>query len=574
MQLYPIWFVVLGIVIYALAYYVYARWYDRNVWEPDPKRATPAHMYMDGITFFPVGKWVLYGFQFKGIAGLGPILGPFIGLFYGWLPALLWILVGNFFIGWIHDYSVLFLSVRNEGKTLGPLSYELISPRARKALIGFLFFYLILLIATFDVLCSVFFMTYPQSVLATTLMFVAGIISGLLMYKARAGVTTSTIVGVIITIIGIIIGIYVPLPYKNLGFWVVYTSILLLIGGTVSLMYVTQPVIYIASFPAIAGIVLLIIGGLISPATGVAIEQPAWGGVFGMLGGMKAKSIWTVGPIWPILFVSIACGAISGWHSLVSSSGSAPLLDVETDALPVGAGSMLTEGLLALASLSAYMVLTPEEVAAAGGVKWTALVTGASKLVAPWTGGEAAWGWTVPFYGFWLEVYALTLAMLALRFFWMVWADITGAKPIISNKYVGSIIGLIIGGILAYTGAWINLWLLFGGSNQLLAGLALTLVSLYLMKIKKPSKYTLGPAIFMIITCEAALLWQAIKMLRAVALGTPIAKGPLAAPAYKGIALALNGVFGAFAIILFILGLIVAIDASKAFARLGKAEAE
>ncbi|RLI40529.1 carbon starvation protein A, partial [Candidatus Bathyarchaeota archaeon] len=159
MQFYPIWFVILGIVIYALAYYIYARWYDRNVWEPDPKRATPAHMYMDGITFFPVGKWVLYGFQFKGIAGLGPILGPFIGLFYGWLPALLWLLVGNFFIGWIHDYSVLFLSVRNEGKTLGPLSYELISPRARKALIGFLFFYLILLIATFDVLCSVFFMT-------------------------------------------------------------------------------------------------------------------------------------------------------------------------------------------------------------------------------------------------------------------------------------------------------------------------------------------------------------------------------------------------------------------------------
>jgi len=574
MQLYPIWFVILGIIVYALAYYFYARWYDRNVWEPDPKRATPAHMYMDGITFFPVGKWVLYGFQFKGIAGLGPILGPFIGLFYGWLPALLWLLVGNFFIGWIHDYSVLFLSVRNEGKTLGPLTYELISPRARKALIGFLFFYLILLIATFDVLCSVFFMTYPQSVLATTLMFIGGIISGLLMYKARAGVTTSTIVGVIITIIGIIIGIYVPLPYKNLGFWVFYTSILLLIGGTVSLMYVTQPVIYIASFPAIAGIVLLIIGGLISPATGVAIEQPAWGGLFGMAGGMKAKNIFTPGPMWPILFVSIACGAISGWHSLVSSSGSAPLLDVETDALPVGAGSMLTEGLLALASLSAYMVLTPEEVAAAHGVKWTALVTGASKLVAPWTGGEAAWGWTVPFYGFWLEVYALTLAMLAVRFFWMVWADITGAKPIISNKYVGSIIGLIIGGILAYTGAWINLWLLFGGSNQLLAGLALTLVSLYLAKIKKPSKYTLGPAIFMIITCEAALLWEAITMFRAVALGTPIAKGPLTAPAYKGIALALNGVFGAVAIILFILGLIVAIDASKAFARLGKAEAE
>ena len=133
---------------------------------------------------------------------------------------------------------------------------------------------------------------------------------------------------------------------------------------------------------------------------------------------------------------------------------------------------------------------------------------------------------------------------------------------------------------MAYTGAWINLWLLFGGSNQLLAGLALTLVSLYLAKIKKPSKYTLGPAIFMIITCEAALLWEGIAMLRAVVLGTPIAKGPLATLIKQGVAwakaaaLTLNGVFGAFGIVLFILGLIVVIDASKAFARVRKAEAE
>jgi carbon starvation protein len=567
--MFPIWFVLLGIIAYIIAYWGYAKWYDRNVWKPDPEKPTPAHTYMDGISFFPVSKYVLYGFQFKGIAGLGPIAGPFIALYFGWLPALIWILIGNFFIGWIHDYSSLMLSVRNEGKTMGPLSYEIISPRARKGLMGFLLFYLILITAVFVLLCSVFFKIFPTSVLPTIFLLIGGTISGVLLYRAKVGVGVSTGTGLFIIVIGIILGRYYPIEYTLWGdplvFWMFVTGVILWIAAAAPLIDFTQPVVYLASYPAIFGIILLILGAFLSPITDVSIGIPAWQGFLGYTG-----DFWNPGPLWPILMVSIACGAISGWHSLVSTSGSAGQLDVETDALPVGGGAMIMEGLLALASLGAYMVLTKAEMVEL--FKWKGLVTGATRLITPFTGGVAAEIWVTGFYAMWLELFALTIEMLVMRFFTMAMKDTLSPVPslqtILANKYVAPIIVLVVGGAFAYSGAWVNLWLLFGGSNQLLAGLALTLVSIYLAKVKKPSIYTLAPGIFMILTCEAALLWEGVKFLRAVWLGSPIAKPPVSG--YPAIASGLNIIFGVVGLILFFLGLLVTYDAAKAFGRARK----
>jgi len=569
--MFPIWFMVLGIVVYIIAYWGYAKWYDRSVWKPDPKKPTPAHTYMDGIRFFPTSKYVLYGFQFKGIAGLGPIAGPFIALYYGWLPALLWILVGNFFIGWIHDYSSLMMSVRNEGKTMGPLTYELISPRARKGLMGFLLFYLILITAVFVLLCSTFFKIWGTSVLPTIFLLIGGVVSGAMLYRLKTGVAASTITGIILIIIGIVLGQYFPISYTWWGdplvFWMIVTSIILWIAAAAPLMEFTQPVVYLAAYPAIFGILLLILGEFLSPATNVPIQIPPWQGVLGY-----TNDFWNPGPIWPILMVSIACGAISGWHSLVSTSGSAGQLDVETDALPVGGGAMIMEGLLALASLGAYMVLTTEQMKEL--FKWKGLVTGASALVTPFTGGAAATPWVQGFFAMWLELFALTIEMLVMRFFTMAMKDVTSARPtlqaLLANKYIAPIIVLVIGCGFAYSGAWVNLWLLFGGSNQLLAGLALTLVSIYLAKVKKPTIYTLAPGIFMIITCEVALLWEGIKFLRAVWLGSPIAKPPVSN--YPAVASGLNVIFGLVGLVLFILGLVVVYDAAKAYSRAKKGE--
>jgi len=579
--MFPIWFVILGIIVYIIAYWGYAKWYDKNVWEPDPKRPTPAHTYMDGIRFFPVSKYVLYGFQFKGIAGLGPIFGPFIALAYGWIPALLWILIGNFFIGWIQDYSTLMLSVRNEGKTMGPLTYEIISPRARSGLMGFLLFYLILITAVFVLLCSAFMLWYGASVLPTIFLLIGGVISGAMLYRLKTGVAASTITGLIIIIIGIILGVYFPIEYTAWGdplvFWMIIVCIILWISAAAPLMDFAQPVIYLASYPAIFGIILLIVGQLLSPLTNVPIAQSGWQGFFG---NNFTTDIWKTGPLWPILMVSIACGAISGWHSLVSTSGSAGQLDVETDALPVGGGAMIMEGLLALASLGAFMVVTSDQMATlksmfkGGHLKAASLVVGAKNLVQPLVGGAAAGPWIEAFYAMWLELFALTIEILVMRFFTMALKDATSSRPTlqaaIANKYVAPIIVLVIGGIFAYSGAWVNLWLLFGGSNQLLAGLALILVSIYLAKVKKPSKYTLGPAIFMIITCEAALLFESVSFFRAVILGSPISAGKVAEIPW--LASTLNVIFGIIGIILFILGLVVAYDAAKAYGRARRGE--
>lgn len=567
MAVYPAYLAIGGIICYAIAYWIYAKWYDKNVWEPDPKRTTPAHMYMDGIEFFPTSKYVLYGFQFKGIAALGPILGPFIALTYGWLPAFIWILLGNFFIGWIHDYSSIMLSVRNEGKSFGPLSYELFSARSRKALIGFIWFYLLIIAAVFILLCGLFFKLWPASVAATLFTIIGGLISGWMLYKARINIIASTIVGLVITIIGIWLGATYPdifaLGGQSLEFWMIVVCIIVFIGAVLPIIYFTQPVNYIAFYPCFIGVIVLLVGALLTPAWGITIQQPDFVGWFSE----------AAGPIWPILTVSIACGAISGWHSLVGSSGTAKQLDVETDALPVGAGSMLGEGLLALSALTAYVVLTPEQVSALHAVKWSCFVEGATLITKNMFGGDAAVPFLNAFFAMFLELYAITVLMLVIRFWRMSTAEVTEGVPplhaILKNKYIGAIVGLIIAFIFAYTGSWINLWLLFGGSNQLLSGLALFLVSAYLVRIKKPTGFTLGPGIFQFITCEAALIWIVYVFFKAVLGGTPITKGALAA--YPEVGLALNAIFGVIGIILIILGIVVAIDFAKAYSEAKKA---
>jgi carbon starvation protein len=571
---YPAYFVLIGLVVYLIAYFGYAKRYDRNIWKPDPKATTPAHMYMDGVEFFPSSKYVLYGFQFKGIAGAAPIVGPWVALTFGWLPALLWLLFGNFFIGWIHDYGSLFTSVRNEGKTLGPLTYELISPRARTCLMGFLLFYLITVVSAFDYVIGWHFNVHMGSLLFTIFVFIAGVISGLLLYKLKVHIVVSTIIGIIVMIIGLYISAFVWRFTVGFELGIFIASVICFISAVLPLIWFAQPTNYMAFYPCFMGIVFLLIGELASPITGVTVGPPPLTENWYYPG-------FTIGPVWPILCVSIACGAISGWHSLVSTSGSARQLDVETDALPIGAGAMLTEGVLSLTALGAYMSITKAEVTAAG-YAWgahTALAYGASKLVAPLF--MTTWNnpMLLTFYGSFIVLYAITINQLAIRFFRLALTEVTAPSPslklIIGNKYVASIIGLAISFGLAWSGAWANLWTIFGGANQLLAGLALLLVSVYLANIKKPAKYNLGPAIFMTATCLTALIWEAAIFFNAISTGKyiwTVYKGITPPPAE--VQFAFNLVFGVVSIILFILGIIVAYDSVKALSRAWKARKE
>jgi carbon starvation protein len=580
----PSLFVFLALVAYAVAYFVYGRWYDRQVWAPDGGRTTPAHMYMDGVEYFPTSRYVLWGYQFKSVAALGPILGPFIALQYGWLPALIWIIVGNFFIGWMQDYSAIMVSVRNRGRSFGPIAYEFTGAKGRSNLLGFVLAYLLIISAAFIFLIATFWNIFPGTFLATIGITLTGVLAGWLLYRRRMNVGLVTLLSVALVILSVVIGTLsknvdcAVLPHSgprcegvagavtfglwNIPFWAVIAAVFLYLAAVLPLPKFIQPINYVAFFPAFAAIILILVGALISPVTDVALQQPAW----------KAAYTDLAGPIWPILFVAIACGAISGWHSLVGSSSTSKQLDVETDAFPVGAGAMLSEGLLALASLAAYMVLASNEAAIGNIGAW---VNGSVRLTEPFLGGEGAVSFLTVFFGFTLVIYAITVMGLVTRFWRLVSAEVFGERQalrVLGQKHVATAVGLAIPVLFATTGSWYNLWLYFGGSNQLLAGLALMLVTIHLARQRKATRYTLWPAVFMIVTTLAALAWQTWIFFRAILRDKPLVQAgtPIADPDFSWLALTFNGIFVLVGLVLLVLGVRMALFTVKGY-RAGRA---
>jgi carbon starvation protein len=283
----------------------------------------------------------------------------------------------------------------------------------------------------------------------------------------------------------------------------------------------------------------------------------------------------TVGPLWPILFVAIACGAISGWHSLVSSSSSSKQLDIETDALPVGGGAMLSEGLLALASLACYMVLAPAIVLDPARANFFSWVSGAVALTQPFLGGLTTAVLTT-FFGLMLVIYAITVQALVTRFFRLVAAETWGEGRLraLGNKHVSTVVGLAVPWGFAVTGSWWALWLYFGGANQLLAGLAIMLITIHLARTRVPTRYSLIPGIFMIVTTLSALLWQTWTFLYSVYLYTQNDASKINAnvrppiqgnPNYVLVALGINAVFVAVGAVLFLVGLSMAIRLFRSY---------
>jgi len=567
-------------VIFFIGYCLYAKYVQRHVWAPDAKVKTPAHMYMDGVEFFPTSKSVLFGFQFKSIAALGPISGPFVALVFGWLPAFLWIIFGTFFIGWIHDYVAVFITVRSEGESFGPICYRMVGSRARKGLMGFIIFYLILVMSVFAYMCGSFFKTFPQSIVPTILVIAGGAVAGFLMYRMKVNIILATLVGVVFMVVGVALGVWLKLA--NLLTWVAATPVelwtilalvLVFFGATLAITDWAQPVNYIAFWPCFAAVVIIIVGALLSPITTMIYPaEPV------LVQTAPLITFYTNpdGPLWPMLFVTIACGAVSGWHSLVGSSATGKQIASEVDVLPVAGGSMFLEGLLAMAAMSAYVVIFPILLKPAWFLNFP---TGAAIMTQGLFGGSAVSNAVlVAFFAMVLELYAITVLQLMPRFFRMACADLAGKSaiaPLFRNKWIGAFIGCLIAFLFAATGAWYQLWVLFGGSNQLLAGLCLMLGSIYLVRKKKPTFYTLIPALFMIVTCEAALLWEAWQFLRAIIGIFPVGKGYLVSAgsyvanlATLGItwpAIALTWIFLIVSIIMFILGALVFADTVRAF---------
>jgi carbon starvation protein len=576
---------VIGAVAILLGYGLYARRINTQVINPDPKKATPAKMYMDGVDFTPANRNVLFGYQFKSIAALGPIVGPIVAVQWGWLPALLWVIFGTFFIGWVQDYSSIVLGVREEGQSFGALSYRFVSPRARSILVTFIYFYLLLIMGAFGKIVGYDLMTNPAVPLGVLLVIAVGLLAGQMTYKWKMDIILTSVITVILAFVAIWLGTLTPV--KNLFVainggatspvlfgsvtqaqfvWSLVVLVICFFGAVLPIWRWAQPINYVSFWIVFLGILAGTIGLLIwHPA--FPADFPAftnWNGdlcASANCSGIEAKPL-ALGWLWPILFVTIACGAISGWHSLVSSSGTARQLENEVDALYVGGGAMFLEMFLAVLSLLAAVVGVGVTQGFAGYVGLVAagknagiFAAGLSEMMAR-VGVPTAFG--LPYGSVFLTLMALTIMYLVVRFMRVASAEFLGDQvSLFKNASFGSIIALLLSAVLIWTGFWARIWVLFGGANQLMASLALLLVTLWLMSKGKNYLWTFIPFLFMFVTTIAALLITAYNVFNQVAT-TPGLTWDLVLG---------NILAGLIAVYLVIAALILAWDAMKAFQR-------
>lgn len=565
--------IVAAVVAVWLGYKFYATHIDRSVVQADPAKATPAKLYNDGVDFMPASASVLFGYQFKSIAALGPIVGPIIAVQWGWLPAVLWLVLGVFFVGWVQDYTAAMLAMRNEGMTMGGLSYKLISPRARTILLSFLYFYLLLIMGAFGAIVAGIFAN-PNVPFGFIILTLAGVLAGQMTYKWRKDLLMTTVVTVGIALVGIWLGTTEPFraivdainggkdsfvlyatPYGpmkwSVWFWGIVALGFCYLGSVLPIWRFAQPVNYVSFW--------LVLMGIVGSIIGIFIRMPGLGD-FPAFTGFMVKGIIAPGfdtPLWPILFVTIACGACSGWHSLVSTSGTARQLEKETDALPVGAGAMYTECVLgvlstvfAVTAFGSFAGYKAQLAKGAGGVFAGGMAEYLNVLGVPKAFGGA-------FGAAFLVIMALTVMQLVLRFMRVASAELVGdAIPAFKNVHFGSIVGILLTLMILWTGFWSRIWILFGGSNQLFAGLALVLITIWLAQSGKAYQWAMWPAIFMYVTTVAALIVTAVVSFQAAF-----------APGLKAAFIFGNLVAAAIGFALVILSLVLAWDALQAFSK-------
>ncbi len=570
--------IIVGLLIYLAFYFTHGKYLEKQVAKADPSRKTPAERLYDGVDYVPANKYVLYGHHFASIAGAGPIVGPALALAWGWLPSLLWVWFGNVFIGVVHDYLALMSSVRYDGRSIGWISGKLMSKRAFYAFNAYIWFALLLVVAVFIVVVSVLFSAVPGSATAALLLIVFAVITGLLMYKSPLGFKGGTIVGLILLALAIFIGMNVPLRitfYDAYHFWVIVLAIYCIVAASIPVWILLQPRDYLNAYILW---VSLAIGGLAAILAFREMELPAVTSLLDarVVGGQPS-------PFWPTVPLVIACGALSGFHSLVGSGTTSKQLANEAHGLLIGYGGMLTEGFLAtmviallaafgFEALSAAGVSNPQTLAdpATMAAKWVSILK-AKKwfIVIPYSYAAATNAvFHLPFKAMaifsalWITGFALTSLDTATRLGRFAWQELMtplkdkyeGLYKALSNRWLASIILVGLAVPLAWGAAWKVLWPAFAGMNQLLASLALMTISLWAIKIQKAPKLgralTLSPAFFLWITVTIALIWYEVIVVPAT-----IATGKILTGYVVGAIIAISLILNIMLLIDFLKGL-------------------
>ena len=484
-------------------YVIYGRFLARK-YNLDAKRETPAHTKRDDVDYIPTKAPVLMGHHFASIAGAAPIIGPIAAAVFGWFPVLLWILIGSIFLGGVHDFSALIASVRHGGKTIGEVIEEHVGKAGKRLFLAFAWFLVVLIIAVFAHAVANVFVKEPATATASFLFIIVALVFGMSVYRYNAPLWVSSIVGLALLVGCVAVGIRYPIEFSY-NTWKLVLFVYVFFAAVAPVWILLQPRDYLCSFLLYA----LLIGGVIGIfAANPEMTSPAF----------TAFNVEGKGLLFPILFVTVACGAISGFHSLVSAGTTAKQLNKETDAKPIGYGSMLIEGLLAvIALITATTILKSDytNLMDEGGpiaVFSSGLGSFVSHIGVPEKAG-------VTFAALAISAFALTTLDTATRlgrFMFEEFFEGIGPQAILSrNRYVGTMATIAVAMLFTFTGTRAALWPLFGSANQLLASLTLLAITVWLTKLGKRTEFVRYPMYFMFCVTLTALGFMVYNNIRA-----------------------------------------------------------
>ncbi len=530
---------VVTFVGYILMYRLYGRFIGRKIFNLSNKNKTPAVEFEDGKDYVPTRKGIIFGHHFTSIAGAAPIVGPAIAIIWGWVPAMIWIFVGTVVMGAVHDFGSLILSLRNKGKSISEITGKYVNSRARTIFFLIVMLELLIIIAVFAIVIAIIFAIFPQAVFPVWFEIPIAIALGWIIYKKGGNLTLFTIIAVVTMYITVIIGNYLPLVMPAIGgipttgVWVIVLLIYSFFASTLSVTTLLQPRDYINSHQLFIALGLLVVG----------VVAAGFSGLLHVVAPAIQVAPEGAPPLWPFLFVTIACGAISGFHSLVASGTTSKQVTNEEESTFIGYGSMLLEGTLStlviiavaagigiayqtadgstLTGVSAWSAHYASWGGAAGlGAKVSAFVVGASNMIAVIGIPKE---FAIVIMGVFVASFAGTTLDTATRIQRYVVQELSSnlkSNPL-KNKYVATGLAVITAGALAFSAGTggkggLTLWPLFGATNQALAALALLTISVYLKK-KGGLKFLISgiPAVFMTIMTVWALIINQINFINA-----------------------------------------------------------
>jgi carbon starvation protein len=500
-----------SIFCFFLSYLFYSRFLGEKIYKLDSNIITPAHEFKDGIDYVPTNKHVLFGHHFTSIAGAAPIVGPAIAVIWGWLPAILWVVIGTIFMGAVHDFGCLVISAKNKGHSIGTLTGKVIGKRAQALFLTLIFFLTWIVIAVFASIIATLFVQFPTTVLPVNIQIIVAITIGIIIYRTKFGILIPSIIALLVLYGFIYLGAYCPVHLPafiggQVESWIILLFVYAFIASVLPVWLLLQPRDFINSHQLLVGLGIMYLGlfilhpPMVAPALNLEVE-----------GGL---------PWFPFLFITIACGAISGFHGLVGSGTTSKQINNISDARMIGYGAMLGEGSLGLmsvlASTAGFATLAAWKIhysswSTAGSMdaKIGSFVNGGAYFLKEGLMIPDGFGTTL------IAVIVISFAATTLdtstriqRYITTELGEMYNIK-ILTNRFVAAAIAAFTPLILIFGGeglSWKRLWPIFGATNQMLAGLSLLVLSVYLFRKGRKTIFTLAPMIFLIIMTSTAMV--------------------------------------------------------------------